>query len=102
MLIYRCDNCGQEHRVNQTVGNEFAYIKAGFGSLAVPVGDKTDLCRTCMKVAEGAHRAAERECMASAGIMKQAAVAGALGQPLRDFDTTFSAVGVVKRLLRLR
>jgi len=101
MLIYRCDNCSQEHRVNQIVGKEYAYHDAGFGSLAVPIGDKIDLCRTCMKVANDAHNAAQRECMTSAGIMRQAAVAKALGQPVRDFDSTFSAVGVVKRLLRL-
>lgn len=82
MLIYRCDNCGQEHRVSQIVGNEFSYIKVKFGSLAVPVGDKIDLCGGCMKVADDAHQAAQRQCMTSAGIMKQRAVGDALGVKL--------------------
>lgn len=102
MLIYQCDNCTADLKVPQIVGNEFAYIKAGFGSLVVPIGDKRDLCRTCMKVAEDAHQAAQRECMASASIMKQAAVAGALGEPVRPFSSTFSAVGVVRRMLNLK
>lgn len=79
VLIYCCDNCGFEHKATQIAGQEFAYLDAGFGTLATPVGDKRDLCRSCMKAAENAHAAAIRECRASASIMRQRAIGNALG-----------------------
>lgn len=60
-LQYTCDNCGMTTTVKKIVGNEFEYLKHGYGSLAAPVGDKNDLCKPCMKSAADAFNNARKQ-----------------------------------------
>lgn len=62
MLIYRCDRCQAETRIEQIVGHEFDYLKHNFASLVSPVGKMRDLCGPCYKIAQDAileHRRAQ-------------------------------------------
>lgn len=59
-IIWRCDRCGLEKRGKQIVGHEFDYSPE-FSTLAVPVHHLTDLCKSCMKVAQDAALDAKRK-----------------------------------------
>jgi|GEM_PF-6233025 len=78
MLIYRCDSCGQEAQIDKIVGNEFEYLKHGYGSLAFEAEGKRDLCRSCMKVAERAYQSAHRQHLDRVDQFTKRAVASAL------------------------
>lgn len=56
MITWRCDKCGHEATSKQIVGHEFKYCDHGFSTLAVPVGNVRDLCKSCMALVVKAER----------------------------------------------
>ena len=61
MITWKCDQCGYEESKQPIIGSEFDYHKFGFGSLAVGVDGKQDLCKPCMKKAQDAFLKFDRE-----------------------------------------
>lgn len=59
MLIYKCDKCGHEARMDRIVGNEFRYYDAGFRTLseAFRTEQVKDLCGECFRKANDAYHA---------------------------------------------